>query len=522
VVTALTINNAVTTNLSTTSCDSASVNGNWYFTSQTVTDSFTTSLGCDSIVVTALTINNAVTTNLATISCDSASVNGSWYYASQTVTDSFSTSNGCDSIVLTALIINNSSVAYDTVYACKFYEVRTKRYMSSQQITLKYVNNQGCDSTVYCQLYIMDPAQLDVSLVGCDSVSYGNEWYYNTASFKDTIIGIGAICDTIYNVQIEVNKSYYVEHHSQNCYLTIVDGIEYTSSTIVYKNNLTQHGCDSTDIYHIVISSPIKTSEELIGCDVVNYNGTSFTSSTVAVDTLMSMEGCDSIHTTYITVMHSSSTQKSVNICEGNSYTLSDGRQITSSGTYTSTLINMNGCDSIVVEEINIYEREVKPVSDLSKCLGDDVYFDISVWDNFQKIKWNTGEENTGILLTEYRNYFVELTDVNGCVQSDTITLSDEKCETCPVFIASAFTPNGNTLNESFSPQHDCEFKDYQFSIYNRWGERLFETRDTEAVWNGVYKGEVCQQDVYVWILYYVDKSTLESITKKGTVTLLR
>ena len=124
--------------------------------------------------------------------------------------------------------------------------------------------------------------------------------------------------------------------------------------------------------------------------------------------------------------------------------------------------------------------------------------------------------------MPDFGDYFVELTDNNGCVQQAKVNLSNEQCETCPLYMANAFSPNNNGLNETYSPQHICEFTDYKFAIFSRWGEKLFETYDPEAVWDGKYKGESCQQDVYMWALFYIDKSTLKSISQSGTVTLLR
>ena len=89
-----------------------------------------------------------------------------------------------------------------------------------------------------------------------------------------------------------------------------------------------------------------------------------------------------------------------------------------------------------------------------------------------------------------------------------------------------AFTPNGDGLNDGFSPQtkyfnDGTIIGDYTFSIYNRWGEKIYETTLRSDSWDGTYQGEMCQQGVYVYKIKA--KSLVGKIfNEKGTDTLLR
>jgi gliding motility-associated-like protein len=89
-----------------------------------------------------------------------------------------------------------------------------------------------------------------------------------------------------------------------------------------------------------------------------------------------------------------------------------------------------------------------------------------------------------------------------------------------------AFTPNGDGLNDGFSPQtkyfnDGTIIGDYIFSIYNRWSEKIYETTLRSDSWDGTYQGEICQQGVYV---YQIKAKSLvgKIFNEKGTVTLLR
>jgi len=88
------------------------------------------------------------------------------------------------------------------------------------------------------------------------------------------------------------------------------------------------------------------------------------------------------------------------------------------------------------------------------------------------------------------------------------------------MFIPSAFVPKGyNTEFKPFGVFIDAT--DYDFIIFNRWGQIIFETKDPNAGWNGTYKGEDAQLGVYTYLIQFRNPEGV-LITKRGTVTLLR
>jgi gliding motility-associated-like protein len=90
------------------------------------------------------------------------------------------------------------------------------------------------------------------------------------------------------------------------------------------------------------------------------------------------------------------------------------------------------------------------------------------------------------------------------------------------VYVPNAFSPNGNGLNDVFLPS--CGFidiVDYSFSVYNRWGEQIFITDDKNIGWDGRYKDNRCESEVYVWLLT-IKTASGQYVDMKGTVTLVR
>lgn len=89
------------------------------------------------------------------------------------------------------------------------------------------------------------------------------------------------------------------------------------------------------------------------------------------------------------------------------------------------------------------------------------------------------------------------VSDLN-CFDSDTVEI-----DTCPLFfIPNAFTPDGDGLNEVFKVE-GVGLNEFQLYIFNRWGQLIFESKDPEVGWDGTFKGNPVQVDVYVYKLIY-------------------
>jgi gliding motility-associated-like protein len=96
------------------------------------------------------------------------------------------------------------------------------------------------------------------------------------------------------------------------------------------------------------------------------------------------------------------------------------------------------------------------------------------------------------------------------------VVISPEFC----FWVPNVFTPTGDGLNDEFKPV-TIGLTDYKMEIFSRDGLRLFTTYDLDKGWNGMYKGQPCKQDVYVWKINYLNELTKKPATKTGYVTLL-
>ncbi|MFN3875768.1 MAG: gliding motility-associated C-terminal domain-containing protein, partial [Flavobacteriales bacterium] len=98
----------------------------------------------------------------------------------------------------------------------------------------------------------------------------------------------------------------------------------------------------------------------------------------------------------------------------------------------------------------------------------------------------------------------------------------------CPatIFIPNSFTPNGDGVNDVFLPLGKS-IAAMHLMVYNRWGELLFESDHPDVGWDGTYRSEPVESEVYVWRLsyrFYTDKEGTIGMEQQqmGHVQVLR
>lgn len=122
---------------------------------------------------------------------------------------------------------------------------------------------------------------------------------------------------------------------------------------------------------------------------------------------------------------------------------------------------------------------------------------------------------------TAINSYTVQLlvTDTAGCSAEAYQTLSVE--DMCNLAVPTAFTPNGDGINDYFWPLNAFKTGDITFTVFNRKGIRIFETKQWPDKWDGTYKGEPQDAGTYVWVFTYTDTLGKKQVLK-GSVVLLR
>jgi gliding motility-associated-like protein len=191
--------------------------------------------------------------------------------------------------------------------------------------------------------------------------------------------------------------------------------------------------------------------------------------------------------------------------------------------------------DAIVVSEPGEYWAEVEsggcPVRDtftlsLGSAIAVNIGKDTSVCATKPIILdalvnagylWNTGATTRTIEVTRPGNYSVKVTNAGGCTAADTLSVAWGDCD---VYIPSAFTPNGDGINDEFSLSNGINAESFLMTIYNRYGQVIFTSKEPMNKWNGRFKGKPLPMGVYPWLMVYIKNGF--TYTEKGTVMLIR
>lgn len=202
----------------------------------------------------------------------------------------------------------------------------------------------------------------------------------------------------------------------------------------------------------------------------------------------------------------------------------------------TLTVNGKNGCVTILERENYIEAYPVpepqfianpNPVNSLNPTVR---FFDQTA--NGQAVKWtfdSLGVDSTNFPTSftfpedKEADYRVCLTAVNqfGC--------ENDICKTIQVIgqltllVPSAFTPNGDGVNDLFVPVisgHNAQ--SYKLRIFNRWGNEIYTTEELNNGWDGTYKGAQSPEGIYTWKIVAKSRFGVERIIQTGMVTLLR
>lgn len=96
---------------------------------------------------------------------------------------------------------------------------------------------------------------------------------------------------------------------------------------------------------------------------------------------------------------------------------------------------------------------------------------------------------------SETVTYTLVLTNDKGCVSQDTVRIN----VTQKIWIPNAFTPNGDSQNDTWVLPGTESYQDVEVSIYNRWGEMVFYSKGYSIPFDGTYKNEPLPVDTYVY-----------------------
>jgi gliding motility-associated-like protein len=208
---------------------------------------------------------------------------------------------------------------------------------------------------------------------------------------------------------------------------------------------------------------------------------------------------------------------------------------VPATSTNNISLLVSNGTCTDTTSSVLIFNNEVKADFTMVPFICPEDKLSVVNTTNGQvdSWKWNFDVIASSILkdpapvqfptLNREAYYTVKLVAYNnalGCADSirKTLTVLDH----CRIAVPTAFTPNNDGRNDLFWPHNALKADNLEFSVYNRWGQLVFQSRNWRDKWDGNLKGQPQQAGVYVWMLRYVHRETKKEVFNKGTVMLIR
>jgi len=182
-----------------------------------------------------------------------------------------------------------------------------------------------------------------------------------------------------------------------------------------------------------------------------------------------------------------------------------------------------NGCNAQVSKNISIIQVDVSTGRDTIIAENQPLQLHATgatdyTWSPSQYLD-NPKSNHPVSLLPKSFTYYLSGVTAEGCTGYDTINIKVYKGP--EVYVPTAFTPNADRKNDIFKPVF-VGIKDLlYFSVYNRWGQLLYTTKEIGQGWNGTIKGVIQPSGEFVWMLKATDYNG-QLIEKKGVAFLIR
>ena len=194
-------------------------------------------------------------------------------------------------------------------------------------------------------------------------------------------------------------------------------------------------------------------------------------------------------------------------------------REVTRSGVYWASARNSCGVFSDTIKVRFDYPLD-PPLTDTLVCREDSAVFNL---EGLQyDVEWFDGSHQKLRKFAEEGTYSATITNTCGTFTKD-FEVTHTNCD-CPFFVADAFSPNNDGLNDEFIIKHSCDLSQFRIRIFNRWGEEVYSSMNVNAGWDGTVQGKPAPMAVYNYTVQYgwVVYGTERIRNKRGIITLIR
>jgi gliding motility-associated-like protein len=357
----------------------------------------------------------------------------------------------------------------------------------------------GCDSTVYTTVTLIEPVTFAQTFTICQgsSIPVGSSIYSASGIYTDVLTAANG-CDSTITTTLFVESTLSSNYSQTICYgdSYLFGGNNLSTSGIYSTTMSASGGCDSVITLFLTVRPMAMSNLNATICfgQTYSFGGQNYAASGSYSQTLTTSNGCDSVITLNLTVLPIINGSTSATICQGQSYNF--GSQVlTASGTYSQQFTTASGCDSIATLYLFVENQLISNI-DTTICVGES---------------YSLGSQT----ITETGVYEELFTTSAGCDSLVHLEISVNDCSG-PFEISNIVTPNEDGQNDTWKINHYEQIAGCTVTIFNRWGQPVYETTDYHNEWGGTKDGEILPDGVY----YYAIKCSSEEY--KGSLNLFR
>jgi gliding motility-associated-like protein len=340
--------------------------------------------------------------------------------------------------------------------------------------------------------------------------------------------GLDSIYFEVFALPVPVVQASIDICETQSAQLSATGGTTYSWSPTGDLNN--------ANIANPVATPATNTSYTVTVTDQDNCSNTAITNVNVnpkPVADFSANEVCAGYATSFVNLTQPASNSYAWLFGDGGTSTIENPQHVyANGGTYSAVLVaQLGNCFDTATNAINVYPAVTAAFSATPLEAYNEAGSPISFIDQSQNADtwlWNFGDQNSSTkqspahVYTQPGVYTITLTAANQYGCADTAILTDYiRINQLPkIFVPNAFSPNGDGNNDILYA-YAMGTRFFEWKIFNRTGEKVFESNNTTEGWDGTYIGKDAQPGVYVYFLTVIfDDGT--SRTMKGGVTLLK
>lgn len=176
--------------------------------------------------------------------------------------------------------------------------------------------------------------------------------------------------------------------------------------------------------------------------------------------------------------------------------------------------------------KLKVITPEYKPIAqDTLLCVGTPVTFRAGVGLKGETIRWENGAKERDFTARTEGVYTAHIE--SHCAKwVDSFRLQTHDCGD-GLYVPNAFSPDDDGNNDVFKPFFKSDFypiENYEWLIFNRWGNLIFKTHSIEDAWNGQFQNKIAPSGMYMWVIniQYLFNGKSRKMQRSGDVVLMR